>query len=184
MGTSYDGFEVGGEYGEFDSNCSCMMVKFDRQTVAGELIPYEIDPGETITLTITGNLKEEFGSTPFTGEDSVRILGVKVKPENNAVRHREKVRFKATVTGNDDGVGYVYFGTKLTLPNGRMYPRSGFLFGPVRLSLDAYESKSGSLSQFIPSNAPLGTYIYHGYVGRPGVGILFQDQFEFEVTGE
>jgi len=61
-----------------------------------------------------------------------------------------------------------------------MYPAFDYLFDPVAIVLNPYESKSGHLSHAIPGNAPLGTYTYHGYVGNLGVGVIDQDQFDFE----
>ena len=34
----------------------------------------EVEDGDCMLLSLTGNLKEEFGSTPITGEDVVRIV--------------------------------------------------------------------------------------------------------------
>jgi hypothetical protein len=76
----------------------------------------------------------------------------------------------------------VGFATNVTLPNGNIYPPFDYLFGPIEVSLDLYESKSGHLSHTIPGNAPLGTYTYHGYVGKADVGIINADNFDFEVT--
>jgi hypothetical protein len=143
-----------------------------------------VEPGATIPLTITGNLYEESSGTPITGQDCIKVLGVKLTPGSMTVPHRERLRFQVTATGNGDDVGFVYFATRLTLPNGKKYPPSGFLFGPRKLTLDAYESISGNPSLAIPVNAPLGIYTYHSYVGRPVEGIFFEDQFQFEVTGE
>jgi hypothetical protein len=51
------------------------------------------------------------------------------------------------------------------LPNGNMYPSSGELFGPRAFKLAAYDTRSGHLPYFIPTTAPLGTYVYYGFVG-------------------
>lgn len=62
---SYGGFEVGGEYGEFDPNE--LMVKFDRSAVQ-DLIG---SPGDAVELTVTGELND---GTPFKGSDTIRVI--------------------------------------------------------------------------------------------------------------
>ena len=49
-----------------------MTLKFKRRTLATVLNLYEV-AGQTVPLTITGNLKEEHDSTPIKGKDCVRI---------------------------------------------------------------------------------------------------------------
>ena len=90
--------------------------------------------------------------------------------------------FQATVTNNTDSSGMVHFVTFLTPPPPyARYPASGWLdhYTP---GLAPYESKSGHISHTIPITWPLGTYVYHGWVGRPGPVIYHQCQFEFEVV--
>jgi hypothetical protein len=158
-----------------------LSLKFSRQELVEALNLYD-ELGETIPLTVVGNLKEESGGTPIRGEDCIRVLGLKLTPDSITIPQGGTLGFEATATGSGDDVGYVYFATRLTLPNGKKYPPSGFLFGPRKLTLGAYEAISGNLLQGIPSNASLGAYIYHGYVGRPEEGIFFEDQLEFAVT--
>lgn len=50
-----------------------LTLKFDTQELVNCLALEEV-AGETIPLTLTGNLKEEEGGTPITGQDCVRIL--------------------------------------------------------------------------------------------------------------
>ncbi len=58
-----DNFEVGGEYGEFGSNC--LMMKFDRQ----ELISY-LSLGD-VELTVTG---EFYSGGSFAGSDTINVI--------------------------------------------------------------------------------------------------------------
>jgi hypothetical protein len=74
------------------------------------------------------------------------------------------------------------FVTFVTTPGGSRYPASGWLFGPVSVTLGGNASRSGHKSHNIPSGAGLGTYTYHGYVGNYGVGLYDECQFEFTVT--
>ena len=103
-------------------------------------------------------------------------------PDATTIPRGGTLGLQATVTNNTDKTGSVLAATKVTLPNGNWYPPSGYLFGPISVSFDPYQSKPGHLSHAIPSNAPTGTYTYHGYVGNYGVGIYHECQFNFEVT--
>ena len=49
-----------------------LAFKFDFQELV-QVLRLKEAPGTTITLTITGNLKEEFGGTPFQGQDCIRV---------------------------------------------------------------------------------------------------------------
>jgi hypothetical protein len=89
---------------------------------------------------------------------------------------------QVTITNNTDQAGTLHFATNVTLPNGNTYPPSGYLFGPKEITFNPHQSKSGQLSHTIPVGAPLGTYTYHGYIGRSGVGIMDADHFDFEVV--
>jgi hypothetical protein len=92
------------------------------------------------------------------------------------------LQFLATATNNTGEVQVFKFATKVTLPNGNKYPPSGYLLGPIGVTLSPNESKSKNLSQYIPYTAPLGTYTYHGYVGNYGVGIYDECTVNFTVT--
>ena len=54
-----------------------LSIKFDVQEVVAAL--GEVNDGDVLVLHLTGNLKEEYGSTPIVGEDVVWIVD-KVKP--------------------------------------------------------------------------------------------------------
>jgi hypothetical protein len=49
-----------------------LTLKFDTQEIVEAI--GEVEDGEVIVLTLTGNLQEEFGGTPIKGEDVVVIL--------------------------------------------------------------------------------------------------------------
>ena len=95
--------------------------------------------------------------------------------------------FWATGSNDSDDSQTFQFATFVTLPpngTGSKYPPSGWLFGPITVNLGPHTSKSKYLTQFIPYNAPFGTYTYHGYVGVVGPPPLLynQCQFNFEVV--
>ena len=107
---------------------------------------------------------------------------VSLTPDSAVVSRGGILGVGVTVTNETDEVQMVGFATNVTLLNGDIFPAFGYLFGPVPVNLNPFGSKSGHLSHTIPGNAPLGTYTYHGYVGKAGVGIINADNFDFEVT--
>jgi hypothetical protein len=121
---------------------------------------------------------------PYLHVEFVELPAVSLTltPDTTTIPRGGTLGFQATVTNNTDEVQTIYFATDVTLPNGNTYPPFGYLFGPVKVTLNSYQSKSAHLTQYIPMGAPLGTYTYYGYVYLPGVGFVDEDQFDFTVT--
>jgi hypothetical protein len=93
------------------------------------------------------------------------------------------LKFFAAFQNNTDQTQVFQFATKVTLPNGNMYPPSGYLLGPITVTLNSHESKSKLLTQFVPYNIPFGTYTYRGYIGTVSPRFLYNRcQFNFAVT--
>lgn len=159
-----------------------LKLQFDNQEVVDCLELKDI-AGETVTLILTGNLKEEYGGTPIRGEDCMQyIFKCHLNPDTTVIPRGETLGFQGSVTNYTDKSATALFAAKVTLPSGNKYPPSGYLIGPVEIALTPYQSKSGYKSNTIPPAAQLGTYTYHGYVGNFGEGIYHECTFEFEVT--
>ena len=103
-------------------------------------------------------------------------------PDATSIPRGGTLGLQATVQNNTNNTLSVLAATYVTLPNGNKYPASGYLFGPIPITLSGNGTITGYLSHAIPSNAPLGTYTYHGYVGNYGVGIYDDCTFNFTVT--
>jgi len=56
--------------------------------------------------------------------------------------------------------------TNITMPDLSTFPGSGYLNGPMKLTIVAYDSVSGSLSKLIPPLAPTGTYMFNAFIGQ------------------
>ncbi len=132
----------------------------------------------TVSLTITG---------PGGSDDDVKadyihvtdsICECNLVPDNTTVSRGGTLGFQASVTNNTSGRGMVLFGTKVTKPDAS---QSGFIWGPLQVYLNPGQTKSGHKTHTIPSGFELGTYTYHGYVGRYG-NIYDECQFDFEVV--
>jgi uncharacterized delta-60 repeat protein len=101
---------------------------------------------------------------------------------NTSVPRGGTLGFTMTIKNNTSESQTFLAATKVTKPDENPYPPSGYLLGPVSVTLDGNASKSPYRSHNIPDGAPLGTYTYHGYVGNYGVGIYDECTFEFEVV--
>jgi uncharacterized delta-60 repeat protein len=137
------------------------------------------DAGDyTVSLAVTGPgggdtaLKEAFIHVSQT------LCECNFTPDNTVVPRGDTLGFQAGITNNTGGTGMVLFGTKVTKPNAT---QTGFIWGPLQVWLTPYQTKSGHKTHRIPSGFQLGTYTYHGYVGRFG-HIYYECQFDFEVV--
>jgi hypothetical protein len=163
------------------------------QSAAQSVRGYYLTPAEVRSnLTSTGDLitdqkvsitkpRINLGSAS-DGLSLVPVCQCQLVPDATIIPRGGTLGFWATVTNNTDEIQVFAFATNLTKPNGKKYPPSGYLKGPVKVRLDPYDSISRHLSQYIPSNPPLGDYVYHGIVGYPGVGIYHECGFDFEVV--
>ena len=155
-----------------NSNCT-VTVTFNPTTtgpIDGSLVISSDDPDTpTLNVSLSG-----IGTLPIW-------CGCDFFPDTTVIPRGGTLRFLANVTNYTNGTWIFYYATRVTTPNGNKYPSSGYLFGPVKVTLTYHESKFEDISHFIPYTAPLGTYTYHGYVGMPG-HIWDECTFDFEVV--
>jgi len=117
----------------------------------------------------------------LTGRGTLPRCGCELYPDSTVVPRGGTLGFRVDVTNYTIGTWIFWVATKVTMPNGHWYPGSGYLVGPVKVTLTYRQSKSKHISHVIPYTAPLGTYTYHGYLGIPGA-IWDECSFNFEVT--
>jgi hypothetical protein len=133
----------------------------------------------TVSLTVTG----PGGSDTETKTDYIHVTAQSIcscdlVPDATVVNRGGTLGFEARVTNNTGGMGMVLFGTKVTKPDAS---QTGFIWGPLQVYLNPHQTKSGHKTHTIPTGFDLGTYTYHGYVGRYG-NIYDECQFGFEVV--
>ena len=141
-------------------------------------------PGVTFTVEDDGDPSLEDSETITIVVNDTPLCECAMVPDATptVIARGEILGFQASVTNNTGATGDVHFVTFLTPPPPYVrYPASGWLdhYTP---RMTPYGSKSGHISHTIPITWPLGTYIYHGWVGNPGPVIYDKCQFEFEVT--
>jgi cysteine-rich repeat protein len=106
-----------------------------------------------------------------------------VPPEPIRLIRGATLNFWAAVQNNEGTTQTFKFATKIKKPDGNLYPPSGFLLGPIDVTLDPGASKSKYLTLNIPVNTPYGTYTYYGYVGNTPPSTLYGScQFSFTVV--
>jgi len=139
---------------------------------------YPPPPDGIMTVTVTG-----VDLWPFEGNVQVGgggpTVSIELSPRNTSVPRGEQLIYDATATNNTGEVQNFQYWAKVRLPNGNMY---GPLFTPHNFEVEPYGNVSGVVRQRVPNNAPLGDYIYYGYVGIHPDDVWDSDQFDFEVV--
>jgi hypothetical protein len=110
------------------------------------------------------------------------IVTITCVPDSTIISRGGTLNYTVTITNNANVSTTILVATNVTKTDGSTYPAAGYLIGPLSVYLGPYESKSGHKSHTIPTGATLGHYIYHGYVGKVGVGLIYECQFDFDVT--
>ena len=150
-------------------------------TINATFSPTSTGAKSTTMRIISNDPDENPFNIPLSGTGTP-IVECTLVPDNSVVPRGGTLGIQATAKNNTVLSQTFLFATNVTLPNGNKYPASGYLFGPISITLSGNGSRTGHLSHAIPLTAPLGTYIYHGYVGNYGVGIYHECTFEFTVT--
>ena len=105
----------------------------------------------------------------------------KLVPNRITISRGTMLKFDVTIRNNTNQDGEVMFGGKITTPDGNL---TGWVYGPTDPFLIATSGEISDRITFnVPSNAAVGRYTYHGYVGRPG-NIFAECQFDFIVPAD
>jgi hypothetical protein len=166
-------------------------------TPCGTTTP-NITPSSSCAVAVTFNPSAEgtknanltvTSDDPVTPTRTVPLRGTGVPdvtcsftPSVTQLSRGSTLNFLAAAQNVTNEVQVFQFATRITLPNGNTYPSSGWLIGPITVTLNPNTSKSKSLTQFIPYNAPFGTYTYRGYVGIVGPPAIKYDECQFNFS--
>jgi hypothetical protein len=108
-------------------------------------------------------------------------VSLTLTPDAPLLTRGETLNILATAANNTDEYKTLLFYTTVSLPNGDIYPPSGYLVGPISITLTPYEIKSKNLLHDVPLHLPLGMYTYNGYLIDSAIGEGYNYHFNIEV---
>lgn len=109
-------------------------------------------------------------------------VGVALRPSSLSVPRGGDLNITAFFMNNTNDFQSVYFAARAVLPNGKLYPSSSYLYGPIQVDLGPNELTSENIFHTIPTYAPVGTHTYKGLIGTPGSGLIDKFTFNFEIS--
>jgi hypothetical protein len=108
-------------------------------------------------------------------------VSLELVPDSTSIYRGGKLGYTVTATNLTNSTQTFQYWTTATTPNGKFYPSTGALYGPVNVTLTGKQSKSQHLNQTIPWTAPVGIYTYNAYIGTYPATIMNEDHFSFTV---
>ncbi len=123
-----------------------------------------------------------FALTFLSAQEAVALgeCDCEMTATNMTISRGTNLEFDVTITNNTANAGSVDFGTKITMPDATT---TGWVFGPINVSLTAYGEQSGHITYSVPSSGPVGRYTYHSYVGVGG-SLFGECEFDFIVPAD
>jgi hypothetical protein len=109
-------------------------------------------------------------------------ITVTLAPDSTVVYRGENLRFQVNLINHSYVTATVFVVTRVVLLGRSVYPSSGYLIGPKRVTLPPNEFRSAYITHRIPQSALLGTHRYYAAVAMYDVGIRSVDSFSFKVA--
>lgn len=133
-------------------------------------------------FTTTG---DKITNTCFSSEEddgSVPLALVAAQPNTIYAQRGSVLTVPVRVTNTQASAQNLFVVARIRLPNGSVYPATGWLYGPTALTVPAGATRSLTINQPIPAGAPLVSPKLEVYVGTPAAGAMNQDSFVFSVV--
>lgn len=142
-----------------------------------------IDPATTGTMDVTVTAQNQlihYGSCTVTGGGPLD-MEVDIALSGSAFQRGDTLGYDLTVTNNTAGQLTTWLWTNITLPNSNTYPGSGYLDGPISVTVNGNSSDVWNYSKTVPGIAPFGSYVFNAYIG-PNPAIDDEDHAAFDIT--
>ncbi len=137
--------------------------------------------GGTMYVSVTvQNMIPHMGSCSVGGGGGADVT-IDLVLNGTSFQRRDWIYYDCHVTNTTGYTQNPYLWTNVTLPNSNTYPGTGYLDGPMSLTLSAYETEVWNFARRIPPLAPIGSYVFNAFVG-PNPGIDDEDNENFSIT--
>lgn len=114
------------------------------------------------------------------------VVLLTLTPDSNTVVKGSTLGYQVMVTNTTAVQQCFNYWENVTLTNGSTFPTAGELFGPVRFCINAFASRSIHLTHGVPVVAPVGTYVFNGFLGAysfPSLPhVVDESHFNLDVT--
>ncbi len=107
---------------------------------------------------------------------------VSITPDITTVPKGGSFGYTITTTNSAATRQCVDFWENVTLPNGKTYPRTGALLGPMNMCTNANASKATHFTQAVPLKAPSGAYSFNAFIGTPYPNVGGSASFNLNIT--
>jgi len=160
----------------------------------GDYFGISVDPANNSSVWIFGEWAKDVagvsslwdwgtwvGEASFGATPPPPAISLTLTPDAASVARGGTLGYQINAVNTTTSTQCVDYWENVKLPNGSTYPSTGALFGPVHICLNGNAVKSVHMTQGVPMGAPVGSYLYNGYVGTyPAVDN--SSNFNFSVT--
>ncbi len=122
----------------------------------------------------------------FVSKISGPVVVLNITPDSNTVVKGATLGYLVTATNTTAATQCFNYWENVKLPNGSTYPPTGELFGPVFFCVSPFASQSVHLTHGVPTAAPVGAYVFNGFLGAFSFPVLphvvDESHFNLDVT--
>ncbi len=152
-------------------------------TGTGGSVNVSIDPpGSSGTMYVTVTELNHYryeGTVTVTGGGST--LTVDVTLSSTSYQRGEWCFYDVDITNHTASSLSTTMWTNVTLPNSNTWPNTGYLNGPLNITVPGNDTQTWNYSRRIPNVAPIGSFVMNAYIGS-NPGIDDEDHENFSIT--
>jgi len=141
---------------------------------------FTINPSSAGTMYVTVMEDDYIPYQEIVSVWTTQMVSLSLTPDSTTYRPGQTLGYTADVVNNTAAQQIFYYWCNAVLPNLTLFPNQGSLINPIHVTLAAYGTKSGHAGNKIPNSAPLGNYIFNGYVG-PMPTVWDDESFTFQL---